>query len=135
MPFRFLSVPSIFSVLPLFALDFGFLSITVRALNGHDISSAPAFHTSGAHRGRERGAGGGDFDGGRVAKFNFTPTSHPVSFVLCLCLSVLFGKCLVRNSTLHDIQTNSAQAFNICLWHIEHYTQHESFLLLHLSNH
>lgn len=45
MPFHFISIFSVHTPYSLCTLDFEFLSITVRALNGLDLSSATAFHT------------------------------------------------------------------------------------------
>jgi len=73
-----------FPPLPSFlTLDFEFLSITVRALNGLDISSAAAFHTSGRERERERERGGG-----RAAKL--LPTHHAIRGQSLLSYSVVF---------------------------------------------
>lgn len=86
MPFHFISIFSVHTPSSLFTLDFEFLSITVRALNGLDISSATAFHTFWQREREKEGAYFYREWKERVAKLIAHP---PISFFLSLTLSLL----------------------------------------------
>lgn len=134
MPFHFISIFSVHTPYSLFTLDFEFLSITVRALNGLDLSSATAFHTfwqrekDEAYFYREWKE--------RVAKLiahpplSFFLSLTPISFVLFRCLQFCFGNalCLTVSMTFKLIQLKHLISINGV------YIPYELFLLLHLSN-